>query len=60
MANDTMTHEQLIQKMAASVVTKVTMWFEILGDKNAAIAKAKDESCAGPAAWKVAMERMGW
>jgi hypothetical protein len=50
----------LLETMTASVVTKLTMWFEILGNKDAAIAKVKQESCAGPKAWEQAISRMGW
>ena len=53
-------NSQLMETMVASVCEKLQMWFEVFGDKDKAIAKAKDESCAGAGAWKIAIERMGW
>lgn len=55
-----MTHSDLTQIMAESVVDRLKFYFDLFGDKDKAIAQTKEETCAGPKPWKIALEQLGW
>jgi hypothetical protein len=49
-----------LQSAIDSLVGKLTFALELKGDKQAATAYVKAQTTAGPKAWEMALEQLGW
>ena len=49
-----------LQSAIDSLVGKLTFALELKGDKQAAIDYVKTQTTAGPKAWEMALEQLGW
>jgi hypothetical protein len=54
-----MTRSELIEMMAAQIVSNARFWIGVGYDAEAAFTEAMKSSCAGPLPQKIARERLG-